>query len=172
MKAIHKTAVSAATLALMLSGPLAVARTNSSNPAGQIEPSAATTASTRPDAKPIEDLLLAAQRLRDAVHDMVNEPAGPKRSEMIKGGDRALADVESAMANLPPDMLTAQATESTYKQSADQLRRATENLRQAAQALATDPTSTRRNEAIRKIRIALAETHQLMHEIPRGSEGR
>jgi hypothetical protein len=36
-----------------------------------------------------------------------------------------------------------------------------------AEALASDPSSKRRNETIKKIKKALAETHQLMMEVPR-----
>ena len=162
---MNKKLVIVAPLLLALSSaPFALAQTKSADQKG---PMAATTSSTRPDAKPIEDLLLAAQRLRDAIHAMLNEPAGTKRTEMIRAGDRALAEVENAMVNLPPELLTAQATESTYKQSADRLQKATQNLHEAAQALAKDPDSKRRNETIKKIKVALQETHQLMHEIPR-----
>ena len=92
-------------LLLLGSGPLAIARTKSANPVDHKGPLVAATKSTRPDANPIEELQLAAQRLRDAIHDMLHEPAGPKRTELIKAGDRALADVESAMVNLPPELL-------------------------------------------------------------------
>jgi len=167
-----KLAIIAPLLWALGSAPLALGQTKSASPADQKAPGAAATASAGPDAKPIEDLRLAAQRLRDAIHDMLNEPAGAKRIELIKAGDRALAEVESAMVNLPPELLTAQATESTYKQTGDRLRRATENLHEAAQALAKDPNSKRRNETVRKIKTALLETHRLMHEIPRGATGK
>jgi hypothetical protein len=154
-------------LLALTSAPLAMAQIKSANPADQKAPAAAPVASARPDAKPIEDLELAAQRLRDAVHTMLNEPVGAKRAAMINEGDRALSEVENAMANLPPNLLIAEATENTYKQSADQLQLATEDLHEATQALAKDPDSARRNETMKKIRVALKETQRLMHEIPR-----
>jgi hypothetical protein len=150
----------------LTSAPLALANDTNANAVAQNASGPAAASSARPDAKPIEDLRLAAQRLRDAVHDMLNEPAGAKRTKMINEGDRALAEVEGAMANLPPDLLIAEATESTYKQSADRLQIATQDLHEAVQALAQDPNSPRRNETILKIRTALNETHRLMHEIP------
>ena len=167
-----KLAAIAPLLLLLASAPLAIGQTKSANPVDQKGPIAAATSSTKPDAKPIEDLRLAAQRLRDAIHDMLHEPAGPKRIELIKAGDRALAEVEDAMVNLPPELLTAQATESNYKQTGDRLQRATDNLHEAAQALAKDPNSKRRNETVKKIKTALQETHRLMHEIPRGATGK
>jgi hypothetical protein len=161
-----KLVVVAPLLLIFASAPLALAQTKSANPVDQKGPIATATPSARPDAKPIEDLQLAAQRLRDAIHAMLNEPAGAKRTELIEAGDRALAEVESAMANLPLELLTAEAAESAYKDSADRLQMATQNLHEATQALAKDPNSARRNDTLKKIRIALQETRRLMHQIP------
>ena len=118
------------------------------------------------DARPIEDLQAAAQRLRDAIHDMAEAPAGPKRMAAIQMGDRALLEVNQAMANLPPDLLTAAATESDYRQAIDRLQQAAQRLRDASHALVTDPYSTRREQTIRDINRALLETQQVMIDIP------
>ena len=158
-------------LLVLASAPVAMAQTKNANPANQKSTVATAASSTNADAKPIEDLQLAAQRLRDAIHDMLRQPAGLKRAESIEAGDKALAKVESAMVNLPPELLIAQANESTYKKTEDQLQRAVQNLQEATQALAKDPNSKRRNETIKKIKTALQETHRLMREIPRGSKG-
>lgn len=155
----------------LASAPFASAQAKSGNQMEQKAAGAAAKAAVRPDARPIEDLRLAAQRLRDAIHQMAREPASPKRNELIKAADRALAQVETAMTNLPPALLTAEATESHYKEASDKLEIASENLREAAQSLATDPDSQRRNETMQKIKTALQETHRLMHEIPRGTSG-
>ena len=151
--------------------PLALGQTGSANSPIHKGAGVTATSNARPDAKPIEELQLAAQRLRDAIHEMLNEPAGAKRSELIKAGDRALAEVEAAMVNLPPELLTADAADSTYKRTTDRLQQATQDLHQATQALASDSNSTRRNETITKIETALQETHRLMHEIPRAASG-
>lgn len=151
------------------SAPLAVAQTGSVPPAHRNATGTAATLGTRPDAKPIEDLLRAAQRMRDAIHGMLNEPAGAKRTEMIRAGDRALAEIEDAMVNLPPALLTAEASESSYKKTVERLQRTAGSLHAAAQALARDPNSKRRNQTIKKIKTAVEEAHRLMHEIPRGT---
>lgn len=158
--------------AVMVSTPLALGQTKSANPPDQKAASAAAASNTRNDPKPIEDLQMAAQRLRDAIHQMLNEPKGPKQAELIKNGDQALAEVERAMVNLPPDLLIAHAKESTYKKSEDRLQQATNNLHAATQALAKDPNSPRRNETVKKIKTALLEVHHLMYEIPRGASGK
>jgi hypothetical protein len=77
-----------------------------------------------------------------------------------------LMEVNEAMANLPPDMLTAQADESKYKQSIDRLQQAAQRLRDATHALAADPYSTRRNETIKDINRALVDTQQVMVDVP------
>jgi len=131
--------------------------------------STAVTSISKADAKPIEDMLAAAQSLRDAIHTMLNEPAGPKRAELIKAGDRALEGVEAAMVNLPPQLLTADASANTYKRTSDRLQQATQDLNEAVRALASDPNSKRRNETMKKIEKALQETHELMHKLPRNA---
>lgn len=151
--------------------PLAAAQTRIANPPGHKATSGTAASSTRPDPRPIEELQMAAQKLRDAIHEMLNEPAGPKRSELIEAGDRALAKVEAAMVNLPPELLTAEAEEGTYRRTIDHLEQATQDLNEAVQALKSDPNSTRRNESIKKIQTALREAHQLMREIPRNTSG-
>ena len=152
--------------------PLALGQTTSANPPVQNATDAAATSSTDPDAKPVEDLLLATQRLRDAISDMLNEPAGPKRTELIRAGDRALAEAEDAMLSLPPELLLAEVNENSYKQSVDHLQKATQNLQEAAQALANNPNAKQRSETIKKIKTALQETQRLMQAIPRGASGK
>ena len=125
-----------------------------------------TAGSKRPDAKPIEDLQTAAQRLRDAVHALAKAPPGPQRNQAINDGNRALMEVNIAMANLPPDLLTAQADESSYQKSIDRLEAAAQKLRDTTHALAADPNSQRRNETIKEVNKALRETQQVMADVP------
>ncbi len=160
MNAIHKTVLSTVVLALALSGPLAIAQTKSENPPDK------KASTSRSDARPIEGLLRSAQLLRDAIHEMAKAPAGPDRTRSIKAANRALAEVQSAMADLPSDLLIAAATENTYMQSVDSLQQSSDNLRKAAQALAGDPYSKRRNETIREINQALLQTQQVMIYLP------
>jgi len=172
MNALHRTAVSTFAVALAIAQPLAMARGMSANPPEKLAKADTAASTARPDAKPIEDLQASTQRLRDAIHEMVNEPAGPKRNALIREGDRALAEVQSAMVNLPPQLLTAEATQTPYKDSGDELKRAAEDLHEAVQALAFDPDSKRRNESITKIRTATLEIQRLMHNIPVGTPGK
>jgi hypothetical protein len=122
------------------------------------------------DAKPIEDLELAAQRLRDAIHVMAQAPAGPKRSQAIRDGNRALFAVSEAIASLPPELLTAQADEGKYKQAVDRLEQAAQKLRDATHALAADKTA-KRKESMAAIDRALLDTQQVMIDVPRSAWG-
>jgi hypothetical protein len=40
----------------------------------------------------------AADQLRNSIHAMAREPAGPQRNQAIRDADRALLDTQSAMA--------------------------------------------------------------------------
>jgi phage-related minor tail protein len=151
---------------LLVSAPLVLAQTTSGTPPDPVRGSAAMGSTVRSDARPIEDLQLAAQRLRDAIHALAKAPAGAPRNQTITDANRALAEVQAAMANLPPDLLVAAATESDYQQAVDRLQQAAQKLRDAAHALATDPYSTRRNETILDINKALLETQQVMIDVP------
>jgi len=163
-KAINWTA--AASLAgLVIGSPLSFAAGQTTD--SQYKQPGASMATTKiADPKPVQDLEVAAQRLRDAIHALANTPAGPQRNQAIHDGNRALMEVNEAMAALPPEMLTAQASESSYRQAIDRLEQAAQKLRDATHALATDPNSPRRNETINDINRALRETQQVMVDVP------
>lgn len=155
--------VSAAGIALSI--PAAFAAEPSAGTAGT-QHSAAVAASNSANAKPIEALEAAAQRLRDAIQALAQAPAGERRNQAIRDGNRALFEVNEAMAGLPPDLLTAQADESAYRQSVDRLQQAAQRLRDATHALASQPGSSRRNDSIGAVNRALRETQQAMIDVP------
>jgi hypothetical protein len=143
---------------------VAAGQTNTSR--AEQKPLQLSAATRRADAKPLEDLEAAAQRLRASVHALAQAPAGPRRNEAIRDGNRALMAVNEAMANLPAEMLTAEGDESKYVQAAERLEQAAQRLRDATHALASDPYSTRRNQAVKDIRAALSETEKVMADVP------
>jgi hypothetical protein len=55
----------------------------------------------------ITSLMQAAQRLRDATHDLVREPDAQKRNAIIGQIDKTLLEVRSAMVSLPTNLLLA-----------------------------------------------------------------
>jgi hypothetical protein len=121
---------------------------------------------SRIDAKPVEDLEAAAQRLRDAVHALAQTPAGPKRNEAIRQANRTLMEVQNALASLPPGVIMAAGNESEYKLAMDRLEMAAQRLRDAAHALAREPVGARRADAMKSINKALVDTQQVMLDLP------
>lgn len=57
-------------------------------------------------------------------------------------------------------------TETDYSRSMERLTKAAQNLREAVQAMATQPAGERRNEAMRQANDALLETQQAMVQLP------
>jgi len=108
------------------------------------------------DPRPIKNLMIAAQRLRDATHDLVREPATAQRNEMIKKIDRTLIEVQDAMLTLPPELMLAAANESQSQKASDDLARAADHLNTAASSLRTDATPDRQREALTEIKNALS----------------
>lgn len=51
----------------------------------------------------------AAQKLREAVQAMAQQPAGPRRNEAMRQANDALFDTQQAMIQLPPELRTGQA---------------------------------------------------------------
>jgi len=111
----------------------------------------------------------AAQRLRDATHDMVREQATIKRGVSITQVDRTLTEVEDAMVDLPTGLLLADTKESEAKKSAENLEEAADRLNAAVKALSSDAASGRRGNAIEKIKQALAQIHKEKLNIPKAA---
>jgi|SRR4051794_14430489 hypothetical protein len=166
--------LTASVVALLSASPLVNAQsTTSSNQTGAAPPASATgtTSSSiartgRADAKPVQDLEAAAQRLRDATHAMADAPAGPKRNEAIQQANRTLLEIQNAIAALPPEVITAAGNESDYRRSMDRLQEAAQRLRDAAHALAQEPVGAKRAAAMHDINKALVDTQQVMLDVP------
>jgi hypothetical protein len=117
------------------------------------------TSASENDPRPIQDLMKAAQSLRDATHNMVREQASTKRGAAITQVDKTLAAVESAMDGLPTNLLLADSNQSEPQKSAENLQDAADKLNDAVTALNLDPGSDRRDEAIKTIKQALGQIH-------------
>src|SRR5579884_2717642 len=109
--------------------------------------------------KPINDLMAAAQRLRDATHDLAREKASEKRGAEITAIDKALLEVQSAMDALPPNLLLAGVKEKESKKAANEMARAAERLNDAAKAL-SNTNSKKTAISVQEIRKALAQIQE------------
>lgn len=114
------------------------------------------------DDKAIQNLLAAAQRVREATQAMAQAPAGEKRTQAIRQANDALLEIQRAMVTLPPDLLLANVDEGQYQKAAEKLTQATTRLHGAVQALAKEPPGERRSAAIKQVNDALMETNQVM----------
>ncbi len=127
--------------------------------------SAPAVGSSRPDySKPMDELLRAAQNLREAVQAMATQPAGPRRNQAMKQANEALLETQRAMVQLPPELRNESSAVSgkQYDESMEKLQQAAQQLRESIQAMATQPTGSKRSEATRQAHEALLETQQAM----------
>jgi hypothetical protein len=157
MREIRKLSlVATATALLLINAPgLSFAEAGHPSP-GQTNGSA----STSPDAKPIYDLMHAAQRLRDATHNMVREQATVKRNDTIRSVDKTLNEVRDAMVSLPPDLMLAGIKEGESKKAIENLARAADQLNMAVTALNRDTKTGNRDQTVKDIKQALAQIQQ------------
>ncbi len=115
------------------------------------------TQGTNPTA--VTNLMQAAQRLRDATHDLVREPDAQKRNQIISHIDKTLLEVQSAIVSLPSNLLLAGVNESEPKKAAGEMARAADKLNTAAAAL-SNTNSAKASQSVRDIRKALAQIQQ------------
>jgi hypothetical protein len=126
---------------------------------------------------PMNELNASAQRLRDAVQEMAQQPAGPRRNDAIRDGNKALAEVKQAMASLPeadrnargyavgspPSSVGSGSTGSKdYSKSMKALLDAAQRLRDSVHVMASEPAGSGRNNAIHEVNRALFDTEQAM----------
>jgi hypothetical protein len=118
------------------------------------------------DPRPIEDLMKAAQRLRDAAHDMVREQASTKRNDSITQVNKTLNEVEDAMVRLPTRLLLAGTNESEAKKSAMNLANAADRLNDGVKALNSNGASGSGAVDVKKIKQALTQIHEERMNVP------
>jgi hypothetical protein len=109
----------------------------------------------------------AAQKLREAVQAMAQQPAGPRRNAAADEARQALVEAQSAMVWLPPDLRKGEGIDHpNYTESMARLREAAQRLRDAVHAMAQQPAGPRRSEAIDEANQALFDTQQAMIQLP------
>ena len=108
----------------------------------------------------------AAQKLREAVQAMAQQPAGPKRNAAADEAREAIVETQRAMIELPPELRMGAGTEPNDTQSMARLQEAAQRLRDAVQAMAQQPAGPQRNQAIKQANQALFDTQQAMVQLP------
>lgn len=141
---------------------------NAPNHPGRSAGTAAKSANTGSDVasadedKAVKSLLAAAQLLRESIQRMAQAPAGEGRTEAIRQGNEALLQVNSAIMALPSHLLLAGGNSGDYGRAVTKMKAASDKLYAAVHALAKEPGSAARNQAIREVNEALAETNTAM----------
>ncbi|HEX6318098.1 MAG TPA: hypothetical protein VFZ84_04425 [Burkholderiales bacterium] len=108
----------------------------------------------------------AAQKLREAVQAMAQQPAGERRNAAADEAREAIVETQRAMIDLPPELRMGAGTEPNYTKSMERLQEAAQRLRDAVQAMAKQPAGPRRNEAMQQANQALFDTQQAMVQLP------
>lgn len=146
--------------AALAAAPCALAQTSSAS-------AGASAVSTDPSAS-MARLQEAAQRLRDSIQAMAQQPLERGRNNAIDAANLALFDVQRAMIQLPPELRAGPGTDNhpNYTQSYERLKQAAQKLRDSVQAMAQQPAGERRTRAADAAREALIETQEAMAMLP------
>jgi hypothetical protein len=130
------------------------------------------------------ELRHAAQRLRETIQALAQEPVGSGRAQAMSDARKALYDTQQAMLRLPeeyrvsgyvtsnaPVYRTSAAQNRTFGGAMQDLQLAADRLHDAIQSMAALPAGAHRNGAIRQAHEALAETQQALSSVPDASSG-
>ena len=118
--------------------------------------------------EPMVRLQQAAQKLRESIQAMAQQPTGERRNQAIRKAHEALLESQTAMIELPPEIrMGATGEQPNYTQSMARLQEAAQRLRDAVQAMAQQPAGPRRNDAMKQANQALFDTQQAMIQLPR-----
>jgi sporulation protein YlmC with PRC-barrel domain len=157
------------------------AGTGASSSAGAGQGSAAVSSSPEYSAS-MQRLQTAAQKLRESIQAMAQQPAGERRNQAMKEAQQALYDTNQAMIQLPPELrsepkpqtgttASSAATGSTgspgasqteYGRTMDKLQKSAQQLRESIQAMAQQPPAKARNQAIKEAHQALYDVNAAM----------
>jgi len=110
----------------------------------------------------------AAQRLRESIQSMAQQPSGERRDAALEQAHKALFDAQQAMIQLPPEMYVTEGAESlpNYTVAMERLQQAAQKLRESVQAMAQAAAGKNADAAMRQAREAILETQQAMIYLP------
>jgi hypothetical protein len=109
----------------------------------------------------------AAQKLRESIQAMAQQPPGEQRTAAIREAHEALLETQVAMIELPPEIrMGVMGEQPNYTQSMARLQEAAQRLRDAVQAMAQQPAGPARTQAMQQANQALFDTQQAMVQLP------
>jgi hypothetical protein len=117
----------------------------------------------------MDELMRAAQRLRESIQALAQQQPGSERDIAVNAAREALYDTQQAMIQLPPELRNGQRSPGVapaYSESMRQLQQASDRLYNALHAMARQPAGERRNAAMREAQEAQFETEYAMVWLP------
>lgn len=115
----------------------------------------------------MDELMRAAQRLRESIQSIAQMQPGPERDRALAGAHEALRETQQAMIQLPPHLRYSKSGKGmSDAESMRHLRAASDRLYNALHKMAEQPSGQRRDAAIREAHEALFETHYSMVWLP------
>lgn len=152
---------------LLFAGANHAAETQQSSSTTSSKPKLATTQVD--ETKTMDALLRAAQKLRESIQALAQQPAGPKRTQAMEAARDALVTTQRAMLDLPPETRVESVKKIEAKdwpKAAARLKEASETLNDALQTLSKQSAGKGRADAMAKARQALEKTQQAMLALP------
>jgi hypothetical protein len=119
--------------------------------------------------KSMDELMRAAQRLRESIQALSQQQPGTERDTALNAAREALYDTQQAMIQLPPELRNTQRSggvSPAYSESMRQLQQASDRLYDSLHAMARQPAGERRNAAMREAQEALLETEYAIAWLP------
>jgi hypothetical protein len=119
--------------------------------------------------KAMQNLLESAQKLRESIQAMAQQPAGDKRSSAMAAARDALVKTQQAMIDLPPEMRVESVEKvkaTDWPKAAQRLQEASVRLDEAIQGMSKQKDGKGRSDAVAKARTALEQTQQAMLSLP------
>lgn len=150
--------IAATALALAATSAVSAQGTSSAN-AGQA-PGVRAVEPVRTQA--MQQLQRSADRLRESIQTLAQQPQGPARDTAMDKAREALRETQQAMLALPPELRSHGTVSAVDNASVDKLMQAADSLRFAIQEMATKPAGEARNRAIETANRALLDTQMAM----------
>jgi len=113
----------------------------------------------------MDNLLSAAQKLRESIQQLAQQEPGPKRETAIEAARQALLLTQRAMLQLPPEMRVEDVKVREAKDWPKAMARldgAAQKLRESVEAMSKQPSGKGQGDAIATVKKALAETHAML----------
>lgn len=117
----------------------------------------------------MDGLLQAAQKMRESIQALAQQPAGPKRSAAMEAARHSLLDTQQAMLELPADLRVEskeRKAATDWPKAMARLDKAAEKLRESVDAMSKQQSGKRPDKAIASTREALEEAQKAMMALP------